>query len=62
METEYEIRITAQVKSTLPKDKLKQSLVVALWDESTDSMTPDGAGDELEVIEYRLVSVEETDE
>ena len=62
MDDEYEIRITAQVKSTLSKDKLKQLLVVALWDESTDSITPDGASDELEIIEYTETIVEDADE
>lgn len=55
--TEYEIRMTVRAKSTLGKEKLKQLLVVALLDNET--MIPDGGGDELEVIEYDEIIVEE---
>jgi hypothetical protein len=54
---EYEIRITVRAKSTLDKERLKQLLVIALLDDLT--MIPDGATDELEVIEYDDITVEE---
>lgn len=56
---EYEIRITVRAQSTLNREKLKQLLVVALWDEQDDSMTPDGASSELRVIEYQRITIEE---
>lgn len=57
--TEYEIRITVRAHSTLGREKLKQLLVVALWNEQGDSMIPDGASDELQVIEYQRITIEE---
>lgn len=57
--TEYEIRMTVRAQSTLNREKLNQLLVVALWDDQDDSMTPDGASSELRVIEYQRITIEE---
>jgi hypothetical protein len=59
MSGEYEITIKVLVNSTLDKQQLKNLLVVALWDEADHSFTPDGSTDELEVIDYQEITVEE---
>lgn len=55
--TEYEIRMTVRARSTLDHERLKGMLVIALLDNET--MIPDGVSDELEVIEYDRITVEE---
>lgn len=55
--TEYEIRITVRARSTLDKERLRGMLVIGLLDNET--MIPDGATGELEVIEYDRITVEE---
>jgi hypothetical protein len=60
METrEFEIHIKARLFSTLDAKKLKGLLTVALWDEADDSTVLDNDTDELEVIEYEEITVEE---
>ena len=53
--TEYEVAMKVRLFSTLDKQKLKNLLVVALWEET--DLTLDGDGDELEVIEYEEITV-----
>lgn len=55
--TEYAVAMKIRLFSTLDKQKLKNLLVVALW-EDTD-LTLDNDTAELEVIEYEEITVEE---
>lgn len=54
---EYEVLMKIRLFSTLDRQKLKNLLVVALWEEN--DLTLDNDGDELEVIEYEEITVEE---
>lgn len=56
--TEYVINLRVEIRSTLTKDEIRQMLVVALWEEDRD-LIPDGSTDELEVVEYLEISVQE---
>lgn len=60
METkEYAISIQARLFSILDAQKLKDLLTLALWDEADDSTVTDNTTEELEVIEYEEITVEE---
>jgi len=60
MKTEYEIRITARVKSTLDENELRRELVIALWEGMDESVViPDGGSDQLQVVEYVETALEE---
>ncbi len=60
METkEYQISIKGRLFSTLDAAKLKSLLTVALWDEADNSTVTDNTTEELEVIEYEEITVEE---
>ena len=56
--TEYVINLRVEIRSTLTKDEIKRMLIVALWEEDRD-LIPDGSTDELEVVEYLEISVQE---
>lgn len=54
---EYEVSMKIRLFSTLDKQKLKNLLVIALWEET--DLTLDGDTDDLEVIEYEQIVVKE---
>jgi len=57
---EYEIRMTIRAQSTLDENALQRVLVIALWEGMDESvLIPDGATDQLRVIEYVETIVEE---
>lgn len=56
-DVEYEVSMKIRLRSALDRQRLKNLLVIALWDE--ENLTPDGVSDELEVIEYDEIIVEE---
>ncbi len=61
METnEYDVVIKVRLFSMLSKEQLKQELVIALWEGTDDStLIPDGTTDDLEVVEYLEIDIEE---
>ena len=55
--TEFDVSIKVRLFSTLDKQKLKNLLVIALWEET--DITLDGDTDDLVVIAYEEITVEE---
>ena len=54
---EYAVLMKIRLFSTLDRQKLKDLLVIALWEEN--DLTLDNDTDQLEVIEYEEITIEE---